>query len=427
MARKRKMKKGPIFVFILILLVGCGAFYALKSNFFGDTNIDNSDKGEKVITSFISKISYDKKVKNEINSKAQKVILTLMDLYYRSMKELYAYDVTDLFDSSAYEQAQITQTALSLLVDIRASQSNDLSFASCSYDIEYTNVTETNNDLVITFNESNTIRFNFIKDTPSSSYDIENKITLRKVDNDYKVVSYEKVDDFYKMINDSYTKSDKTKDLVMNDLTNLRDSVLFDVKSSLNTLSKEYASYVSGEVSTKPTCDNPYDRQKASAYAKEWINKRNSDWLSFDTLGGNCNNYASQAILAGGIPMDYNGSIGQQWKYYSSAVNEAAVAQGRSYSWTGVNQFYSYAKYNKGYGMCAKVDANMYMAEPGDIIQVGPVGSYSHTVIVTDVIKKDGKVVEILIGSNSVDRENYPLSAYNYPNRRLIKIYGWNN
>lgn len=427
MTRKRKIKKKSFFMLVIVLIIGIGVVYLLKGNLFNIVNNSGKPGDEKTVTSFVNKISYDTKVKERIDPKAEYIIVTLMDLYYRSMKELNAYDVTNLFDESAYEQAEIMQTALTLLIDIRMLQTNDLSLAKCSYDIEYTNIVENNEELIITYKENNSINFNFMKDIISKSYGIENKITLRKVNNDYKIIAYEKVDDFYQMIADNYDKSDKSKTEVVSSLTNIKGNILLSFKKTIRELEEKRASRVNGEESSLPTCDHPYDRDKAVSYAKAWINKRNSEWVAYDSLGGNCNNYASQAILAGGIPMDYTGPIAEQWKHYSSTVNEAEVAEGRSYSWTGVNPFYVYAKSNKGFGMCAKVDANMYTAEPGDIIQTGPTKGMTHTVIVTDVIKKDGKVIEILIGSNSIDRENYPLSAYNYPNKRLIKIYGWND
>jgi hypothetical protein len=262
----------------------------------------------------------------------------------------------------------------------------------------------------------------------SKSYNIKNTMTLKKVNNSYKIVDYEKVDDFYNMINDNYDKSGKSIDVVKSDLDALKTSVLLTVNSQISASEEEYTAYVNGNVDESITCDHPYDRDKAAAYAKKWVNNRNNDeWDAYDSYGGNCNNYASQAIFTGGIPMDYTGPITKQWKYYGGNVIDTATNTGRSYSWTGVNQFYQYASTNEGYGMCAKVDVNIYLAEPGDIIQVGSDGAWKHTVIVVDVIKNEGKIVDILINSNSIDRENYPVSAYNYANKRLIKIYGWND
>ena len=35
-------------------------------------------------------------------------------------------------------------------------------------------------------------------------------------------------------------------------------------------------------------------------------------------------------------------------------------------------------------------------------------------------------ITDLLINSNSINLENYPLSGYVYPDKRVIKILGWN-
>ena len=116
----------------------------------------------------------------------------------------------------------------------------------------------------------------------------------------------------------------------------------------------------------------------------------------------------------------------EQWKHYSSVPNEEEVNEGRSYSWTGVGNFYIYAKTNKGFGLVAKTNANLYSIEEGDIAQVGYDG-YGHSAVVVGSIKdEEGKIIDLLINSNTVDMENYPLQGYVYPNKRFIKIIGYN-
>ena len=59
-------------------------------------------------------------------------------------------------------------------------------------------------------------------------------------------------------------------------------------------------------------------------------------------------------------------------------------------------------------------------------MQVGSNGAWAHTIVVVGSVAKDGQLLDILTTSNTTDRKNYPLSAYNYAGKRLIKIYGWN-
>lgn len=77
--------------------------------------------------------------------------------------------------------------------------------------------------------------------------------------------------------------------------------------------------------------------------------------------------------------------------------------------------------------MCATVDANIYSAEPGDVIHVGPKAPTRHAVIVIGSYEKDGKLLDILVNSNTVDLENFPISAYAYPYASLIKVNGYND
>ena len=130
--------------------------------------------------------------------------------------------------------------------------------------------------------------------------------------------------------------------------------------------------------------------------------------------------------------MDIKGNYLEQWKFYSPAdeqwiIIEEQIKSGISYSWINVKKFKQYVEDNKGYGLCAKTNVNLYYGEPGDIIHVGYLDPNMHTVVVSSRYEKDGKLLDILINSNTIDLENYPMSAYTYPYYSLIKIYGWNN
>lgn len=125
--------------------------------------------------------------------------------------------------------------------------------------------------------------------------------------------------------------------------------------------------------------------------------------------------------------MDYTGYSEQQWKFYSNVLNERATPSGRSYSWIGVDEFYTYACENTGTGMICMPDVGYELAEKGDVVHVGAYHKWRHSLLVTDVIKdKNGNVLDIMVASNTADRWNYPLSAYIYTDSRLIHIVGQN-
>ena len=83
-----------------------------------------------------------------------------------------------------------------------------------------------------------------------------------------------------------------------------------------------------------------YGRMKVVQYAKDWAYKRNPKYYNYDTLGGDCTNFASQCVFAGSMIMNYDKNNG--W-YYINANN-------KSPSWTGVEFFFDFLTTNKTVG-----------------------------------------------------------------------------
>lgn len=177
------------------------------------------------------------------------------------------------------------------------------------------------------------------------------------------------------------------------------------------------------------TAQHTYNRAKALSYAYSWANGekvvRNPKYSDYSIYGGNCQNYVSQVIFATGVPMDWTGK--RQWKWFDDNINLNEEPKGRTGSWSGTEYFYNYCKKNTGKGLVAELGANIFSAQPGDVIQYVVNGWAHHSVIVTDVVHdKNGNVVDLLINSNTTDRVNFPMSAYGYTDIRLIKIIGYN-
>ena len=126
--------------------------------------------------------------------------------------------------------------------------------------------------------------------------------------------------------------------------------------------------------------------------------------------------------------MDIDGDSFTQWKWYSDEINDKEEKYGRTSSWAGVDEFYTYAKTNSGYGLVASVDENVYSGSVGDILQYGSESEWRHSAIITNIIKdEEGNVLDYLVNSNTTDRINYPASACGYSDLRLIHIIGWNS
>ena len=375
-------------------------------------------------TTYLNNASKTDNFDGEIDEKIQDIIVKYMDSYFKSITTLKEIDMTNLFCDDAYEEAYINQTAISLLINSRKLERNKMTISNAKYDIIFDDIDNKNDTVTVKVLENDYFHFDFMKDIESKVYEVENTFVLKKIENTYKIISLRKVQDFYVMITNEYKTGKSDKD-AKKELDKMKEDYISDFKDEVSDFKTYLNRYENKEDTITKTCDYKYDRTKALNYAKKYVTSRNSEWSNYSEYGGNCQNFASQVVYSGGVPMDLQGDA--IWKYYGDTLNETKSKIGRSTSWTGVTFFYDYAKANKGYGLCAEIDINPFYAEAGDIGQVGYNNIYKHTVVIVGNIKdNNGKTTDLLINSNSINLENYPLSGYVYPNKRVIKILGWN-
>lgn len=415
--RKYKIKNILMLIIVIILIVKlCSVLINSK-----DEKKEVITKDEKK-TTYLNKISKSDDFDGEIDKDIQDIIIKYMDSYFKSITTLKENDMTNLFCDK--EEAYINQTAISLLINARNLERNKMTISDAKYDIIFDDIDKKNDTITVEVLENDYFHFDFMKDIESTAYDVENTFVLKKTDNTYKIKSLRKVQDFYVMITNEY-ETGKSYDKAKKELDKLKENYISDLKDEVSSFETYLDRYKNKKDTITKTCDYKYDRTKALSYAKKHVTNKNDKWSNFSEYGGNCQNYASQVIYNGGIPMDLQGDY--IWKFYGETLNETKSKNGRSASWTGVKEFYEYAKNNNGYGLCAKVDVNPFYAEKGDIGQVGYDNNYKHTVVIIGNIKdKNGKITDLLINSNSLNLKNYPLSGYVYPNKRIIKILGWN-
>lgn len=149
------------------------------------------------------------------------------------------------------------------------------------------------------------------------------------------------------------------------------------------------------------------DIQKETAYARRWAFSRNPHYYDFDRIGGDCTNFVSQCIYAGGAVMNCTRDVG--WYYFS--LHDRAAA------WTGVEYFYRFIVTNEGAGpygfQVAAADAC-----PGDVIQLGNGGGFYHSLF---VLRNDG---EPYVAAHTDDAFDRPLSSYHYERARCLHIVG---
>lgn len=152
-----------------------------------------------------------------------------------------------------------------------------------------------------------------------------------------------------------------------------------------------------------------YDRARAVAYAERWALGRNPAYLDYHGLGGDCTNFVSQCLYAGGGVMNWAPVFG--WYYVNG--------NDRTASWTGVEYLYRFLVGNESAGPYAR-EAEPSAMEPGDVVQLANEGErYSHTSLVVAV--RDG---ELFVAAHTLDAWMRPLSSYRQANRRFLRIGG---
>ena len=336
--------------------------------------------------------------------------------YAETLRDMQAADISQFYADSESEEYYINKTALDTLVTIRGLSQHDLSLEYVSLDYRVESVTDTGSVVKVVIWEDNIQKFRHV-DGESLTCNTYHEFEIVPSGDRWLIKSHIHEEDFYLLArtawddiseNDYAQRSEKTVEILA-----------ADAKENYILKNENLNEYMTVEVNKQ------YDREKAVEYAQEWYNKRNPQYLEYDLYGGNCQNFASQCIHAGGMDMDIKGTYTTQWKFYGKDLNYNQSAAGRSYSWIGVDEFYTYSEYNRNSGLMTQYDVDLKYAQKGDVIQVGAYNKWHHSLVVTDVVTdENGVQTEIMLASNTADRWNYPLSAYIYTYPRLIHIDG---
>ncbi|MBQ3008963.1 MAG: amidase domain-containing protein [Oscillospiraceae bacterium] len=372
-------------------------------------------------------ISYEYKTdakivdENNLLNEEQKKLLECFALRYaETLCTTEPQDISDLFADSKGADYHKNTAAYKTLTSIRKMSANDLSLESAEIIYRVEETAKKGAGIAIHIKENNVQKFRHLSE-PSYSYNLNHLFVLEEVNGEWLIKSHEQEEDFFLLTLEAW--DDATGSDSSSKAENTVEILIADAQENIDELKIS----TGNEPEDIKVTDTSYDRDAAVAYAKEWCDERNYNgkWLAYDLFGGNCQNFASQCIYAGGIDMDSRGDSTCQWKFYSEVLNTKASAWGRSYSWTGVDPFYTYATLNRSSGLICQADMALKYAEKGDIIQVGAYYEWRHSLVVTDVMfADDGSLEDIIVASNTADRWNYPLSAYIYTYPRLIHILG---
>lgn len=157
-----------------------------------------------------------------------------------------------------------------------------------------------------------------------------------------------------------------------------------------------------------------YDRAAAVRYTDKWAYFRNPEFYDFSEIGGDCTNFASQCLLAGGAVMNYTPTFG----WYYTGVNDRAP------SWTGVKFLFNFLTTNEGIGPYGRqVEPSAII--PGDLCQLILDGDdWQHTPIIVSVDGGRATYENIRVAAHSYDCNCRPLSSYRISSARFIHIDG---
>ncbi|MDO5558307.1 MAG: amidase domain-containing protein [Oscillospiraceae bacterium] len=157
-----------------------------------------------------------------------------------------------------------------------------------------------------------------------------------------------------------------------------------------------------------------YNAGAAVEYAHKWAHSRNPAYYDFENIGGDCTNFVSQCLYAGGAVMNFTKDFG--W-YYINANSKAPA-------WTGVSYLYNFLTRSTESQGPAAHECPLSEVRPGDIIQLLFTGSsFQHTPFVV-AVSAPHRPQDILIAAHSYDADYRPLSLFDYKKMRCLHIDG---
>lgn len=215
------------------------------------------------------------------------------------------------------------------------------------------------------------------------------------------------------------------------------------VNDRMNTASEKFQ-YLATPDTPQMNVNRSYNRAAAKRYIDDWYYRRNvPTWGDFGSLGGDCTNWVSQIINAGGIPEDKTGSY--QWYWDNMKAPRTSSPFTRSSSWAGVPELWDYIQGNTKnngpngpQGQSWTDSSGLSQMTTGDVIQLKKPSGWGHSYGVYDGkwvnLKsswcfwcKDDFKYKVRVTSHDRDAhwDDLDSAASAYPTRRYVHITGW--
>jgi hypothetical protein len=406
------MKRKITILSLTVILIVLSSFSGFAKELIVFENTSNLSKAKEVIEKYIeiSMKQYDTKSKFDIS-----------------------YDGIIKKDSGFGEYAK----KLSRLIYNRYKSFDSLQIEKFNYNIEYGDVKNINENYEI---KASVLEEKYYKGQDEPAYlCTEHIFTIEHIGN-YFYIKHDKTDDYIDQylqeegIKDNYTIDDMISDdkkLIKQELAEqaivkkqaalaAKTQSLTSEAKSVNSELAEDSDYTADSEKSKIKVHKfSYDSmyKYAGKYNKNSPNKvanRNPNYPDFEKLGGDCTNYISQILHAGGSPKVKN-------KWYCDKNTHTA-------SWSSVQSLYKFIKDNKGVGPRGYKIKNdeTFIASKGDIIQLRFINksNFSHSVWITS--HHSGTTSATKIAAHSRDRWNDLLESIpGVAKRRWIKLTGY--
>jgi hypothetical protein len=365
--------------------------------------------------------------KNNDKATVKGIIKNYFDAKYKMKSTLtYSADFQKYFLPESNSKSVTEEVALQAEIEHNKNQITDLTYKSYTYNLNYKNITVDENSAKISVEENCDIYFSCTPYVKSEIKGLVHDIILKKVDNKWLIVADNYENDFKTEL-EQYTKNNVPVEQAKESFIQETKKQVQQIKKIQNTPEARKMIRDTEKTVQKSLLGytfNNYDWQSAVSYAKTWALGMNTPrWFNYESMGGDCTNFISQCLYAGGIPADATGSY--QWYWYSDG--------NRASAWTGASQFLTYATNNNtasstNYGLRA-VESNWGSMYQGDIVQLG--STPTHSMFISSVVYSTGTPPtrsDYLVCQHSIDasgrKKNIPLSSKTTPEHYLsIKGY----
>lgn len=158
-----------------------------------------------------------------------------------------------------------------------------------------------------------------------------------------------------------------------------------------------------GDAKTVVETSSTYSTADATDYALEYALTPNSAYADYSLMGGDCTNFISQCLYAGGKSMHYGTAYDGNCWFYTTSTN-------RTSTWTGASQFRNYVLGQ--YSQLNMSQSDWSSVWHGDIIQILESGVAKHSLIITGVAYSSYGRSDLLVCAHSQNRKHVSLSQY---------------